>query len=186
MLLRFSKVSSKNKMAMVADLMRLEIVYRNGGFYVDTNYHIFKNLTFDDWLTFKAVMPGQIVPIYKFARDNGFFGCIQGLPNIQRLLDHRAISLRTLFSWEANLVTGPFYFALAMQGKDELDEHILTLPFDYIYPCYMNENHCIVPSNTPQNQIIFKGKYSYSNKCDDIYYWAFGINFMTEGGSWMK
>lgn len=99
MLLRFSKVSPKNKMAMVADLMRLEIVYRHGGFYLDTNYHIFKHHTFDDWLTFKAVMPGQMVPHYKFARDNGFFGCMRGFPNIQRLLDHRALSQRMLFSW---------------------------------------------------------------------------------------
>jgi mannosyltransferase OCH1-like enzyme len=82
MLLKFNKVSRKSKMAMVADLMRMEIVYRHGGFYMDTNYHIFKNHTFDNWLTFKAVMPAQMIPNYKFSRDNGFFGCMKGFANI--------------------------------------------------------------------------------------------------------
>jgi hypothetical protein len=117
MLFEFNKISSKNKMAMIADLMRMEIVYNHGGFYIDTNYHIFDDHTLDDWLSYKAVMPGQRIPNYKFSRDNGFFGSIKGYENIERLIDHRFLSQRMFFGWEANVVTGPFYFVHAIQGK---------------------------------------------------------------------
>ena len=171
---------------MVADLMRLEIIYRHGGFYMDTNYYIFPNHTLDHWLTFKAVMPGQQIPIYKYARDNGFFGAVQGFKNIARLLDHRSLSQRVFFNWEANMVTGPFYFSMAMQGEEDFDPQILTLPHEYLYPCYMDRNYCVVPYNTPDKELLFRKTYAYSNNCSKIYYWAFGIDFMSEGASWMK
>lgn len=62
-------------MAMVADLIRLEIMYRHGGIYLDTNYYVFHNNTFDDWLSFRAVVPSQLVMQYKYLRENGFFAC---------------------------------------------------------------------------------------------------------------
>ena len=46
-LLEFNKKSPYNKMAMVADIARNEIVYRHGGFYFDTNYLIYVNNTLD-------------------------------------------------------------------------------------------------------------------------------------------
>jgi len=45
-------------MAMIADLMRIEIVYNHGGFYFDTNFYMFRNHTLDNWRTYKFIMGG--------------------------------------------------------------------------------------------------------------------------------
>lgn len=66
-LLEFDKSSPSDKMAMVSDIMRLEILYRQGGFYFDTNYHIFRP-DLELWRSFPLVLPAQLVPFYKFQR----------------------------------------------------------------------------------------------------------------------
>lgn len=65
-------------MAMVADIVRLEIMYKHGGIYIDTNYYVFRQNSLDDWLTFKAVIPAQLVMQFKYLRENGFFACVKG------------------------------------------------------------------------------------------------------------
>lgn len=75
---KFNKISPTSKFATVADLIRLEIMHKYGGIYIDTNYYVFKKNSLDDWLTFKAVVPAQLVPQYKYLRENGFFACVKG------------------------------------------------------------------------------------------------------------
>lgn len=43
-------------MATVADVMRHEILYNEGGFYMDTGMYLFNNV-FYDWLSYKVVIP---------------------------------------------------------------------------------------------------------------------------------
>jgi len=47
---------------MVGDLMKHEIIYRHGGFYMDTNYLIFGENQLDKWRIFKAVIPSHFEP----------------------------------------------------------------------------------------------------------------------------
>jgi mannosyltransferase OCH1-like enzyme len=65
-------------MAMIADFMRLEVVWNYGGFYVDTNYFIFDRNNLDRWLTFKAVFASQVTSLQKIYRENSFFGAMKG------------------------------------------------------------------------------------------------------------
>lgn len=44
-----------SRLATIADLMRHELMYREGGFYLDTNAYLFNNV-FYDWLSYKAVV----------------------------------------------------------------------------------------------------------------------------------
>jgi hypothetical protein len=52
-LFEFDKRSPSDKMAMISDIMRLEILYRQGGFYFDTNYYIFRPDILEYWRTFE-------------------------------------------------------------------------------------------------------------------------------------
>lgn len=45
-----------SRMATVADVMRHEILYNEGGFYMDTGIYLF-NKVFYDWLSYKVVIP---------------------------------------------------------------------------------------------------------------------------------
>jgi mannosyltransferase OCH1-like enzyme len=40
--MKFDKKSPYSKMAMIADIIRHEVIYRYGGFYFDTNYMLMK------------------------------------------------------------------------------------------------------------------------------------------------
>jgi len=52
-LLKFNRKSPYNKMSMIANFIRLEVIYKYGGFYLDTNYMFLKKHGLDDFLTYK-------------------------------------------------------------------------------------------------------------------------------------
>lgn len=85
-LIEFDKKSRFNKMAAVADLARYEILYRHGGFYLDTNYMIFKNSTLDLFRTYAFVTAGEVSPQQRIFRDQAFFGCSERSPRLARIV----------------------------------------------------------------------------------------------------
>lgn len=46
-----------SRLAVAADVMRHEILYREGGFWLDTEMYIFRRI-FDKWLSYKVVNSG--------------------------------------------------------------------------------------------------------------------------------
>ena len=72
------------KWAFVADYARLDIIYRFGGIYLDTDVEIVKNI--DDLLYQKAFAGCQQVPDERFALGLGF-GAIKGLPIFKKMRD---------------------------------------------------------------------------------------------------
>jgi hypothetical protein len=139
-LFEFDRRSPSDKMAMISDIMRLEVLYRHGGFYFDTNYYIFKGEALEDWRTFEEVFVGQLVPFYKFQRENSLMACVQGSARFLRLLDHRRLSARNFFSRWANLETGPAYVSFALQGEEEMSPTVFQPAYEWVYPWYYGSN----------------------------------------------
>lgn len=117
-LLEFDKKSPWSKMAMVADITRYEIVYRHGGFYLDTNYMLFKDNTLDLFLTYALVDVQGMALRQRAFRDNGVFGAMKGHPNLLRVVSHRALSSRNHYSFDVVTETGPNYFGRIQLGKE--------------------------------------------------------------------
>jgi hypothetical protein len=116
-LLKFDKKSPYSKLSMVADLMRHEIMYRHGGFYLDTNYMLMSTeRPLDKLLTYSLVVGGEHTPHHRFYKQSGFFGAVQFSSQIKRIQDHRTLSSRNYFSKLADLVSGPWLLAKTIVG----------------------------------------------------------------------
>ena len=97
-LLKYSEHSRYKKFSPISDFMRAEIIYNHGGIYIDTNYFVFRKNALDDWLTFKGMFSTQIFPYHRFQREGGVFAAAKGFDRLKRLVDHRAISTRNIYS----------------------------------------------------------------------------------------
>ena len=116
-LLKFDKKSPYSKLSMVADLMRYELVYRHGGFYLDTNYMLIgTERPLENLLTYSLVVGGEHTPYQRFYKQSGFFGCPQFSPYMKRIQDHRMISTRNYYSIKADVVSGPWLLAKTILG----------------------------------------------------------------------
>ena len=115
-MLIFDKKSPYGKMALVADLMRYEATYNHGGFYVDTNYMLLNNFSFDKLLTYSFFAGSDETFLNRADRNNGFYGVSQHNPRIFRLLDHRMLSSRNPYSRFINIETGPGLFGYSLVG----------------------------------------------------------------------
>lgn len=135
-LLEFNKKSKYNKLSMVSDLMRAEIVLNHGGIYLDTNYLVFRKNGFDDWLSYRGVFATQLYPYHRFHREGSIFAAPKGSPALKRLVNHRAISSRNYYSKQAHIEAGPSFFSSTVQGQEELDPSLLQPSFEHLFPYY--------------------------------------------------
>jgi mannosyltransferase OCH1-like enzyme len=119
------------KWAQITDLMRLEIVYRNGGFYFDTTFEILKPMY--NLLNKKTKFVGcNEVPRFKNVSflSNSFFGAIKKSPILKRLLSKSKLNKIRFDSIYVDNETGPSYLRSGIRTTD--DFHIY--PSKYFYP----------------------------------------------------
>jgi hypothetical protein len=190
--MEFDQRSRFNKMAMVADIARNEIAYRHGGFYLDTNYMLYGDRPLDQFLTFSLVTAGEVSPQQRIFRDQAFFGTSQKSSHFARIVSRRVIASRNRFAMDAAKETGPGLFGKILYGAEEQDEDVLQPGFEEFYPNFIhdpprnNYNKCIAPKDTPESDILFKSpKFHYLMNCSQIYSYAYGMDFLDEGGTWI-
>lgn len=66
--------------------------------------------------------------------------CVPGSARFLRLLDHRRLSTRNLFSRWANMETGPAYVSFAVQGEEEMAPTVFQPAYEWVYPWYYGSN----------------------------------------------
>jgi len=64
--------SAYSKFATVTDLLRHELMYRNGGFWRDAGMNLFKNV-FDHFTKYKLVIGGEVTFGYRWNQGMCFF-----------------------------------------------------------------------------------------------------------------
>lgn len=72
-IINFNKKSPYNKLASVTDIMRHEILYREGGFWRDAGMNLLRPI-FDKFLTYKLVLPVDVIFKYRYLQGMCFFG----------------------------------------------------------------------------------------------------------------
>ena len=121
--------------AMIADLMRLEILYHYGGIYVDTTAIAFKN--FDGILDMpsKFFMSNEMDCGLKCKGgkrkyiSNSFIASVPRYKVLKRLLSEDKLSMID-FSLPANIATGPYYVRTGITRSSD----VKMLPTSFIYP----------------------------------------------------
>jgi len=125
------KPYTHSKWAQITDLMRLEIVYRNGGFYFDTTFEILRPMY--HLLNKKTKFVGcNEVPRFKNVSflSNSFFGAIKNSPILKRLLSKSKLNKIRFDSIYVDNETGPTYLRSGIRVTDNF--HIY--PSKYFYP----------------------------------------------------
>ena len=121
-----------SKWAQITDLMRLEIVHNNGGYYFDTTFEILKplyNLLNKKKYTFIGC---NEIPRFKNVDilSNSFFGATKNNPILKRLLSKRRLNKIDFYDMAVDFQTGPGYLRSEIKSND----NYYIFPSSYFYP----------------------------------------------------
>ena len=121
-----------SKWAQITDLMRLEIVYNNGGYYFDTTFEILKpmyKLLNKNKYTFVGC---NEIPRFNNVHilSNSFFGATKGNPILKRLLLKKNLNEIDFYDHAVDFQTGPGYLRSGIQS----DDNYYIFPTNYFYP----------------------------------------------------
>jgi len=121
-----------SKWAQITDLMRLEIVYRNGGYYFDTTFEILKPMYNILNKRKKRFVGCNEVPRFRDydILSNSFFGATPNNPILKRLLSENRLSNIDFYNSSVDFETGPGYLRSGIRLSDNY--HIF--PTNYFYP----------------------------------------------------
>ena len=124
-----------NKYAQITDLMRLEIVYREGGFYFDTTFEILKPM-YNLLNKNKKFVGCNEIPRFKnfYALSNSFFGTTKNNIILKRLLSKKKLDSIDFWSDQIANETGPSYLRSGIYNSDINNNSVLIFPTNYFYP----------------------------------------------------
>jgi mannosyltransferase OCH1-like enzyme len=120
-----------SKWAQITDLMRLEIIYNNGGFYFDTTFEILHPL-YKLFNRKEKFLGCNEYPRFKNAPilSNSFFGAVKKSAILKRLLSKTKLNKIDFYETAVDFETGPGYLRSGIFKTD--DVHIF--PSTYFYP----------------------------------------------------
>jgi len=184
-----------SKWAQITDLMRLEIVYRVGGFYFDTTFECLKPMY--DLLNRKEHFIGcNQIPRFKnvYLLSNSFFGATKGNIILKRLLSKKKLNSIDFKSAIVDYETGPSYLRSGIKLSDSY--HILPAPTLYPYVEEFNEgedmpyrksstNKCHGTKKTKKKTLRLKGKKGWLEFPCKKYPKSYAIKHWQLGKSWL-
>ena len=146
-LLEFNKHSPFLKFASTTDIMRHEILYREGGFWKDAGVQFLKPIL-DKFLKFKLAIPTDRGNRYRWLQGMCFFANMPGYDNLLRINNYRNLNRMRIYDNDAMMVAGPIDFRQLLISEEEYDIDVLVMPYDSFYPGQTNQHiendRCVV------------------------------------------
>tara|TARA_Y100000389_G_scaffold157505_1_gene158659 strand:- start:933 stop:4400 length:3468 start_codon:yes stop_codon:yes gene_type:complete len=191
----FNKINEIMKLpkipyAMIADLMRLEILFNHGGIYLDTTIEKIRGLpklNNNELFVISNEIPDPELELPYIS--NSFIASIPKHNILKRLLEPDRINNIDI-GLPANKATGPYYLRTGINDKSE----ITYIPTKLIYPFradYKDDEGndvsdlCIKYEETPGYDYIDDIELYIKKECD-LYPDAYMIKHWDIGGSWIK
>lgn len=115
-----------SRRATMADVMRHEILYREGGFYMDTSMMLFGDI-FYKWLSYKAVLAAERTFRHRWSQSMCFFAVMPQFPGLLRIISHVNTNKYNIYLRDAVMIAGPNDFRHFIQGNEEYDPDILLM-----------------------------------------------------------
>jgi len=168
------KETGQSRWAQVADLARMEIVYSEGGVYIDSLFEtgddfykriarLFYREKFvfigcnEDPCKLECVGAPDASGVPQKYLTNSFFAAIQHSPVLERLLADAELEKIDLTSEYINRTTGPYYLRKGI--VDSEDEPIFLFETEEIFPFNVNAsayrevhpNTCLSPTEVPDS-----------------------------------
>ena len=178
--------------AMISDLMRLEILYKHGGVYLDTTFEKVKNLTpLLDKPGYEFVMSNEVsdpdleLPFI----SNSFIASVPGYIVIKRLLSKAKLSHVDVLN-AANIETGPYYVRTGIKNSRE----VTLIPTCFIYPYDIESiwnrgtSKCVSNYRRPGfvRYKFFNKTYYVKYPCISEYPKSYMIKQWNIGGTWIR
>ena len=183
-----------NKFAQQTDLIRLELIYNNGGYYFDTTFSCLKPL-YNLFNCKNKFVGSNEVPRFKDINflSNSFFGATKGNPILKRLLNKKSLNKIDFRSANVAQETGPYY----LRSGIKLSADYKIFPSNYFYP-YIEEysvgenppfrkaskDMCLTKKKS-KNSIKLKNKKGYLQLSCDKYPKAYAKKNWILGKSWL-
>ena len=119
---------SEQNLGAKSDILRYEILYNEGGFYMDSDFEMvtnFDSLLNNDFVTGTGHMEDPIL-------FNGLIGCTKNNELIKNIID----KIKENNSDDIMYKTGPYHFSSVFFEyiKNNMDKNIVVLPTPYFYP----------------------------------------------------
>jgi hypothetical protein len=132
-LFNMEKTSRFSKRATVADVMRFEILYQEGGWYLDSSMILFSRV-FEQWRTYKFVLSTEKTFRHRWSQSMCMFGAMPKFEGIERKISLNNTNHYDIFFRDALYIAGPNDFRWAVRGMEEYDPDYLILDYDAFYP----------------------------------------------------
>lgn len=174
-----NKNNMKKKYAMIADLMKYEIMYHYGGIYSDTTNELVKDFT--HLLQHKDVIfvvcnedSGYNIKNFESKPyiSCGFFISIPQHPSLEELLREENLKSIDFASKHSNIETGPYYFKKGLKLK----YNITVFPSNFVYPVPLY--------NSNNDKCLHKNKLYIKFPCKE--YNSYIIRHWKAGGTWIE
>jgi len=185
------KKVEQNRMAQVSDLCRLEIVHREGGIYLDSNF-VIKDDFFRELQEKTATFIGANEdPGLRKYLSNSFFAATPGHPVLTRLLDEKKLKSIDFQSVHLNKTTGPYYLRSGIENAS--DDGVVLIDTEKIYPYPMTgserghiDNPCITTDvDGVEDKIQIDSNRYFLKKCSTLVPESAVAAYMVGlGGSW--
>lgn len=117
----------------MADILRHEIVYNEGGFYMDTSMFLFNNI-FNKWLSYKLVLAAQHTFRHRWSQAMCIFGAMPKFKGLLRIISHNNTNRYNLWKRNALDIAGPNNFRWLIRGMEQYDPDILIMNLETFYP----------------------------------------------------
>ena len=185
-----------SKWAQITDLMRLEIIYNQGGYYFDTTFEILKplyNLLNKKDYTFIGC---NEIPRFKNVDilSNSFFGATKKNVILKRLLTKSKLNKVDFYDMAVDFQTGPGYLRSGIQSNDKyyIFQSTYFYPFVEEYtpgqdPPYRkaSKNKCHGKKKTKKKVRRLKNKKGYIEFPCKKYPKSYALKHWQLGKSWL-
>ena len=104
-------------MATMADVFRHEVLYEEGGFYMDTSMILFSRVL-DQWLSYKFVVSTERIFRHRWAQSMCIFGVMPKFPGLLREISLNNTNRYNIFLRDALEIAGPHDFRWLVRGKE--------------------------------------------------------------------
>uniref|UniRef100_A0A6C0D5X1 Glycosyltransferase n=1 Tax=viral metagenome TaxID=1070528 RepID=A0A6C0D5X1_9ZZZZ len=152
----YEYIKNSKSYAQKADIMRYEILYNNGGIYLDIDFEIYKNL--EPLLINELVVCTEDM-FSNFHITNAFIGCTKHNANLKRCVD----GIKKInFSQMINVATGPVYF----RKNIHMNKNVTLLEPHILYPVHWLQHKVYSLFSKPKYD-----KKSFSEETYGMHHW---------------
>lgn len=136
--------------SFVSDFARLDILYKHGGIYFDTDVELIRNM--DGLLDRRAFISFEKWPVIN---SGGGMGAVRGFPLLREMLEYKKACGRAHARDKITSFASGFYetkpllaHGLRMDGVLQNIEGMTVYPYDYFHPYDYMSGRCEISENT--------------------------------------